>query len=100
MNCKQGDDQTLTNYEQVFSACLLTFEGYGGWLVHLGVLRDVLPDVAQDPDNPTEDELNAATDIAKHHCNSRLFLLNLDSSRYGDMLADLHNTHTKRVGRR
>jgi hypothetical protein len=99
MNFKQSQNMSNTEYFEVFQAKLETAD-----LLHAAIREQAgrvaieLEEIAVDPDVPTNEEREQARTAAKDKFLTRLLLLNADKKRYGELIRDIENNHTRNIG--
>ena len=93
---KQGHRMTNATYLEKFKELTEIMEHFG---YNLGATEETLVNIVQqsavDPLNPTEAELQDAKKVAKERFYAVMFLRHADRRRYGNMMADLENSHTR-----
>jgi hypothetical protein len=95
MSLRQTNRMTNSAYLDKFKGLLEVYQHLGG---DVGVL--LVPPMeyiknAVDPDKPTDNELKNARAQAKDEYLAIRFLRHSDPARYGALLADVENSHTR-----
>ena len=86
------------SYYEKFKDLVQTVESLGGEIgCQAERVFEHLKKTAADPNNPTPDETEAARLIAKDRYLAILFLVNSDRRRYGGLVRDITNQHTRGV---
>jgi hypothetical protein len=93
---RQSSRMSNAAYFDKFKALLEVYQHLGG---DVGVIHAPSPEFinAADPDDPTDIELNAARAAAKEAYLATRFLAHCDLSRYGALIAEVENSHTRGV---
>jgi uncharacterized membrane protein YgcG len=96
MSLRQGKMDNGEYYDR-FKHLLDVYEHLGG---DVGVMLKPPSQYirAADPDEPTEDEIEAARAAARDAYLAIRFLRRADLNRYGTLLADIENEHTRGIG--
>ena len=85
-------------YYEKFKDLVQTIESLGGEIgCQAERVYDHLKKTAADPNNPTADETEAARLSVKDRYLAILFLINSDRRRYGGLVRDIVNQHTRGV---
>lgn len=93
---KQGKNVSNHDYYEKFKDSVATAERLGSVIgTHPTRIEAILQDSAVDAANPTDAERNAARTAAKDQYLAICFLMNSDKRRYGNLLRDIENEHTR-----
>jgi hypothetical protein len=92
MNFKQSQSMSNTEYFETFQAKVETADKQPGRI------EIELAGIVADPDMPTNEERKQARATAKDKFLARLLLSNADKRRYGELLRDIENDHTRNIG--
>ena len=90
--------QTLNHeyYEKFKDSVVDTAERLGSDIgLHASRIASILNDIAVDPDVPTAVERATASNTAKDEYLAICFLMNSDKHRYGGLIHDIKNEHTR-----
>ena len=90
--------KTLSNHEcyENFKDNVSTAERLGSDIgLHASRIASIVNHIAVNPDVPTAVELAAARNTAKDAYLAVCFLMNSDKRRYGGLIRDIENEHTR-----
>ena len=82
-------------YLEKFKELVEIVQHFGLTLALPTTLVNTVQETANDPLNPTEEELQEAKDTASERFYAIMFLCHADRKRYGNLVADLENAHTR-----
>ena len=96
MMFKQGSRMSNARYLERFKELVEIVDHFG---IPLGAAEDtlvaIIQETANDPLDPTEEEMRDAKKIANERFYSIMFLRHADRARYGNLVADLENAFTR-----
>jgi hypothetical protein len=96
LSYKQGKQTTNHEYYEKFKDSVATAERLGSGIgQHLARVQSILEDIADDADEPTAMELGIARRAAKDGYLAICFLVNSDQRRYGGLVRNIENEHTR-----
>jgi hypothetical protein len=92
----QGKTTSNHEYFEKFKDNVATAERLGSEIgVQTQRVNVIVNNIAVDTDNPTRAEINRAKAIAKDGYLATCFLMNSDRKRYGGLIRDIENEHTR-----
>jgi hypothetical protein len=95
-NLIQGKHRSNQEYYDEFNLHVLTAEESGATIgTHPAGVTDVLKDIAEDADYPTDDETAEAIKTATNRHLAVAFLLGADRIRYGTMIEEIKNEYLR-----
>jgi hypothetical protein len=96
LNYKQGKMVSNHDYYEKFKDSVATAERLGSDIGQHNVrVTAIINETAVDPDVPTDAERSTAQDTAKDAYLAICFLMNSDKRRYGGLIRDIENEHTR-----